>query len=116
MAKKIEELEKLEKHIRINYGEIAIVNPKSLWNKEKEDKFREDFLRLEREKKEKQEIIEEVDGIVVRKNKKNNKIEEKKCLRCNLIIKNSIDIVSYEKFECCYNCYIKYFEDREKKF
>ncbi len=107
----------IEKAVKEKYGEAAIHNPKANWNEEKE----KDYIQQVKERAEKiaekqtnQEIVQE-NGFLLRKKLFTTKTVRvcpiKTCKRYSFSIK---DDVYMSKFECCYECYIKFVEGREE--
>lgn len=110
------EIAKLEKAIRDKYGEKAIANPSSFWDKEKE----EDFLKQikEKAKSEKQASEREKEyynGFFIDK-KLLNKESKRECPVCEEYSFNSKDDVYLNKWECCFKCYVSWVEDRESRW
>ena len=108
---------KLEKAISEKYGEETIQNPKKSWNKEKEQKYLKDlkeFYSRETEKRESERQRTE-SGILISK-----RILEKESNReCPVCTKYSFkmkDDLYMNKFQCCFDCYIQYVENRESRW
>ena len=115
--KTVEYLGKLEKAIADKYGEEAITNPRSLWDEEKE----KDYIEQAKENAEKyyksdeDEDVVEKDGIFVSK-KLLNKSNAKSCPVCDKYLVDTRDSVFLLKWECCYNCFVQWVEDREDRW
>ena len=113
----IEYVGKVEKAIADKYGEESVVNPRSLWDEEKE----EDYIKQAEEnaekyyKKEEDDDIIEKDGIFVSK-KLLNKSNTDNCNVCKKYMLSSKDKVYLSKWESCYSCYIKWIEGREERW
>ena len=107
----------LEKAIKKKYGEEAIENPAKFWDKEKEKDYiqqLEEFV--EKQKKvEQADEVENVDGVLVSR-KLLNKEGIFNCPTCSKKLKTINDDIYFTKFDCCEICYIKYIEDREKRW
>ena len=109
---------KLEKEIEKKYGKEAIENPKAGWDDNKEKEFLSDSKALyqkelqNRAKEEKTEI----NGILVSKRLINTKKADRSCPVCKKYSFNSSDDVYMSKFDCCFDCYILYVEDREERW
>ena len=98
MNKDLNYVAALERAVTQKYGEAATINPKSLWNEEKEKKYIEESkekLKLEAVKDQENEYID-LDGV--------------------LIPKKLINSANKRKCEHCGNCYIKYIEDRQERW
>ena len=115
--KTIEYLGKLEKAVKDQYGDEAIMNPRELWSKEKE----EEYYKQIKESAEKEfnneaetDRIEET-GFLVSK-KLINKGKSDGCPVCYKYLTNFKDSVYIIKFQCCNTCYIKYVENREERW
>ncbi len=113
-SKNLDEIAKIEKAIKEKYGEETIQNPKSSWTKEKEDKYLEelkDFYKRNIRSKE----IKESTGFLV-KNRKTKITQNRTCPVCSSYSFSSNDDLYMTKFECCFECYIQYVEDREDRW
>lgn len=115
--KDIEYVGKVEKAIADKYGKEATVNPRSLWDEDKEKDYIEQAKKNAEkyyEKDEDDDIIEK-DGIFVSK-KLLTKSNAKSCPICNKYLVDSKDSVYIEKWQCCHTCYIQWVEDREERW
>ena len=119
MKKDLDYVAGLEKAVEEKYGKDAVVNPKSLWNEEKEQDYKnqqKERAKILRERREKQQTIEK-DGFLIRKKlvsktaDRNYPVQD--CGRYSFSIK---DDVYMNKFGCCWECYIKYIEGREEEW
>jgi len=115
--KSIEYLGKLEQAIKKQYGEEAIANPRRDWTPEKEKEYQEQAKENAQKlfKVEENEDKVEKDGFLISKklvNKKNNK----NCSVCEKYLLNAKDDLYLLKFDCCYDCYLQYVEDREERW
>ena len=117
MNKDLNYIAALEKAISEKYGEIATINPKSLWNEEKE----KEYLQQSKEKLKKDsksEMSEEkldLDGILIPK-KLISSVQKRNCEYCSTYSFNRDDDVYFSKYETCHKCYVKYIEDREDRW
>jgi len=108
---------KIEKAIADKYGTETILNPKSLWNEDKEKEYQEQIKELQQ----KQLFIEEnshkveIDGVFISK-KLLNKDSKRTCPVCSIYSFSLEDDIYMNKFECCKICYVKYVEDREERW
>jgi hypothetical protein len=108
---------KIEKAIADKYGTETVINPKSLWNEEKEKEYLEQIQELNK----KQTILEEkqhkvdFEGVFISK-KLLNKETNRTCPVCSIYSFSLEDDVYMNKFQCCKKCYILYVEDREERW
>tara|TARA_B100000131_G_scaffold322575_1_gene377041 strand:+ start:1441 stop:1827 length:387 start_codon:yes stop_codon:yes gene_type:complete len=105
----------VEQAIAKKYGERAIVNPSSLWDKNKEEDYAKQLKDLERQTAETTNEKVEVDGVLIPK-KLLNRETNRTCPTCGEYSFKSIDDVYMTKYECCYKCYIQWVEDREERW
>jgi hypothetical protein len=104
---------KLEKAISTKYGKEAIQNPKSGWDDEKEKDYLEQLKEIYTSKKEIDEDKVEVDGVFVPR-KLIKKDSKRICPLCEKYSFSSGDDVYMRKFDCCYGCYLKHIEGKER--
>ena len=108
---------KIEKAIADKYGTETVINPKSLWNEEKEKEYLEQIQELNK----KQTILEEkqhkvdFEGVFISK-KLLSKESIRSCCVCSKYSFSPKDDVYLNKYECCEVCYVKYVEDREQRW
>ena len=109
---------KIEKAIAEKYGIEAIQNPKSNWSPEKEKEYLEQLQKVAKQENKKKDKVEkiEVDGFLINKKLINNRNLKRKCPVCDIYSFNLKDDVYFNKFECCYICYIKWVENREERW
>lgn len=112
--KDFNKIAKIEKAIKEKYGQEAIQNPKSNWNKEKEKKYLKDLERFYQTRA-KNVKTSEVEGFTI-KNKKSSTESNRSCPVCGSYSFSSNDDLYMTKFECCFNCYIQYVENREERW
>ena len=106
----------VEKAVKEKYGDQSIHNPKANWDEEKEKQYIEqvkECAQIIKQKSETQETIQE-NGFLVKKKLFTTKTSRvcpvKDCNRYSFSLK---DDVYMNKFDCCYECFIKYVEGRE---
>ena len=108
---------KLEKAIEKKYGIEAIENPKKYWDDEEEEYL--DQLKALAEKEsateEKNEKVE-VDGFFISKKLLIRKSDKRICPVCNAYSFKIKDDTYMKKFNCCYDCYLEWVVDREKRW
>tara|TARA_B100000700_G_scaffold303502_1_gene375043 strand:- start:1411 stop:1770 length:360 start_codon:yes stop_codon:yes gene_type:complete len=98
---------KIEKAISEKYGEETIKSPKSDWSPDKE----REYLQQLKEKEEKLRSIESNKKLL-----KNKSSVARKCDYCGESrIKRKHDVY-FSKFGCCFECYVKWVEDREERW
>jgi hypothetical protein len=107
----------IERAVKEKYGDNAIHNPKANWNEDKEKNYIEQVKKQsieESNKIQKLETIQE-NGFLVKKKLFTTKTSRvcpvKDCKRYSFNLK---DDVYMNKFDCCYECYIKFVEGREE--
>ena len=117
MKKDLNYVAALEKAITEKYGEIATINPKSLWNEDKE----KEYLQQSKEKLKKESILEDsadnidLEGILIPK-RLINSVQKRNCQYCNTYSFNREDDLYFSKYDACHKCYVKYIEDREDRW
>ena len=108
---------KIEKAIAEKYGTETILNPKSLWNEDKE----KEYLEQVKELNQKQTILEdkehkvEFDGVFISK-KLLNRESNRTCPVCSIYSFSLEDDVYMNRFKCCHKCYVQYVEGREERW
>ena len=112
--KDLNEIAKIEKAIKEKYGEEAIQNPKGNWDKEKEAKYLED-LKAFHERPSRKKTTEELDGFLVKTKKAKSEVD-RKCPVCSSYSFSSGDDLYMTKFDCCFDCYVRYIEGREERW
>ena len=108
---------KIEQAISKKYGKDAVQNPKSNWTEEKEQKYLEQIERLAQREyglANKNEKVE-VNGILIPKKLLNTE-SSRTCTVCDTYSFELRDDLYMNKFKCCYNCYVKWVEDREERW
>ena len=117
MSKDPDYIVKIEQAITKKYGEEAIQNPKANWDTEKEKMYLEQMRELYKKQKKNDEANDkvEVNGIKVSK-KLLNRESKTGCPVCSAFSHSARDDVSLVKFECCYECYIRWVEGREERW
>jgi hypothetical protein len=108
---------KIEKAISDKYGLETILNPKSLWNEEKEKEYLEQTkeAQLKQQFNEDKEHKVEINGVFISK-KLLSKESIRSCCVCSKYSFSPKDDVYLNKYECCEVCYVKYVEDREQRW
>ena len=115
--KDLNKIAKIEKAIAEKFGDKAIINPKSFWSEEKEKKYLEqlkEFYEKERKKRDNSDKINQ-EGFLLSKNLI-SKESKRTCSVCNEYSFDMKDDLYMNKFECCFNCYIQWIENREGRW
>ncbi len=108
---------KIEKAIADKFGTETILNPKSLWNEDKEKEYLEQVKELSK----KETILQDkehkmdFDGVFISK-KLLNRESNRTCPVCSIYSFSLEDDVYMNKFKCCHKCYIQYVEGREERW
>jgi len=107
---------KVEKAIAKKYGDLAIQNPAKFWNEEKEKEY---LSQLKEQAKNEDELYIdpqiEVNGFFISE-KLINKDTDRICPTCDKYSFSAKDDVYMSKYECCFECFIKYVDDREDRW
>jgi len=113
----IEYIGKVEKAIKEKYGEEATINPRSLWDEQKEQEYLEQVKQNATKyyEKDQDDDILESDGIFISK-KLLSKSNSTSCPVCDKYMMDSKQSVYIVKWQCCYDCYIKYVDGREDRW
>ena len=115
--KKLNYIAALERAVEQEYGQKATINPKSLWDKSKEEEYLEqlkEFAIVDNTTKQNNEKVE-INGILVPK-KLLSSDTSKVCANCNKYSFDRQDDLYLNKFRTCYDCYVLVVEDREDKW
>lgn len=119
MTKKdLNTIAKIEKAISQRWGDEAVINPKSKWDEEKEKEYLEQIKNSEKKNRKYLDSREKVekDGFLISK-KLLNKNNNRKCPVCEIYSFDIKDDLYMIKFECCWDCYMKYVSDgREERW
>jgi len=114
---KLNHIAAVEQAISKKYGDEAIQNPKANWDENKEKEYLQqmkEFYQKTQQIEESQEKVD-VNGIKISK-KLLNRDAIRSCPICSSFARRSMDDVCLVKFDCCFNCYIQYVEDREERW
>ena len=108
---------KVERAIKEKYGEDAIAHPKAKWDKEKEKKYLKELKEFHKIKDSRSVKREKTlyKGFLVSKNLI-NKNSKQKCNCCGKYSFDQKDDLYFEKFDACFECYVRYIEDREERW
>ena len=105
---------KYEKAIKEKYGPEAIQNPKKNWDKEKEEAYISDLKEFYKDKQEERRAKQEEGFEVLCKRGKADL--PRNCPVCHAFSTSNRDDLYMYKFQCCFQCYIQYVEDREERW
>ena len=108
------EIVKIEKAIAQKYGEDTIANPKHYWNEDKEKEYLQQLKEVSKKEQEKDQKID-VGGVFISK-KLLNKDSKRTCPVCSVYSFEIKDDLYMNRFNCCFNCYIKWVEGREERW
>jgi len=114
---KLNHIAAVEQAISKKYGDEAVQNPKANWDENKEKEYLQqmkEFYQKTQRIEESQEKVD-VNGIKVSK-KLFNRDALRSCSICSSFARRSMDDVCLVKFDCCFNCYVQYVEDREERW
>ena len=119
MSKKkdLNKIAKIEKAIAKKYGMEATINPKFYWNSDKEEDYLEQLkeaVKLDREQEHKTEKVE-INGVLISK-KLLSRDSKRSCPVCSKMFFKVMDDVCIIKYDCCFQCYVKWVEDREERW
>ena len=108
---------KVEKAIVEKYGVETVQHPTKDWTSEKEQEYIKQLKLLNKKISKLSEKTEkvEVQGVLISK-KLLNKDSNRVCSTCETYSFNSKDDIYMNKFDCCFQCYIKWVEDREERW
>ena len=109
MSKDYDKIAKIEKAISKKYGKEAIVNPKSLWNSEKEEKHAAAVKKFY-EKNKKNKLLKREIAKIEQANTRSS------CGTCSKFFLDSRDQIYMRKYKCCSECFINFVEDREERW
>lgn len=108
---------KIEKAISEKYGEKAIINPHSGWDKEKEEQYLEELKKVNDKHWSQEQMQEKIEreGVLLSKKllMKSGNISCPHCKKYSLSVKDEIYVL---RWECCEGCYIKHIEGREERW
>lgn len=115
----LNEIANLERAISKRWGEESIKNPKSSWNDDKEESYKEQLKELH--KKEitsyDKEVKIEHDGFLITEKLLNRgKLFIDKCPVCLKTSNTAKNDVYIKKYECCFECYVHWVEGREDRW
>jgi hypothetical protein len=114
---KLNHIAAVEQAISKKYGDEAVQNPKANWDENKEKEYLQqmkEFYQKTQRNAESQEKVD-INGIKISK-KLLNRDAIRSCPICSSFARKSMDDVCLVKFDCCFNCYIQYVEDREERW
>lgn len=114
MKKDLNYIAALEKAIGEKYGQETTINPKALWDLDKEKEYIEQIKEAYKKESLAEATQERIDlgGVLIAK-KLINKTANRQCEYCKKYSFNRDDDIYLTKFSSCQTCYIKYFEGRK---
>lgn len=114
MSKDYTYIAAVEKAIAEKYGKQAVQDFKSTWDKKREEEYLEQ-LQIIRHTGAKYKDREEAGGFLVSKRARNKSVN-RACPVCETYSFSMKDDVYMSRFECCFECYVQYVEDREQRW
>ena len=108
---------RVEKAIAEKYGKETVKNPRDSWSPEKEEEYQEQlkkFLDRTRQTTAEKEKVD-INGVLISK-KLLNRDTNRTCPVCSEYSFSFKDDVYMNKFECCFECYVKHVEGREERW
>ena len=108
---------RVEKAIAEKYGKETVKNPRDSWSPEKEEEYQEQlkkFLDRTRQTTAEKEKVD-INGVLISK-KLLNRDTNRTCPVCSKYSFSFKDDVYMNKFECCFECYVKHVEGREERW
>lgn len=117
MKKDQDYVAKVEQAIAQKYGVATVQSPKATWSEKKEKEY---LAQLKEEAKKSSEFADknekaETDGFFINK-KLLIKDHNRSCPVCSVYSFNKLDDAYMVKFECCFDCYVQWVEDREERW
>jgi len=108
---------KVEKAIVEKYGVETVQHPAKDWTPEKEQEYIEQLRLLNKKNRKLSEKTEkvEVQGVLISK-KLLSKDSNRVCSTCETYSFNSKDDIYMNKYDCCFQCYVQWVEDREERW
>jgi len=104
----------LEKAIAKKYGEVAVKNPASEWNEEKENDYLEQLKEMRRQEAARITAVNKIDvGGFFISEKLINRETNRQCPLCGVYSFKNRDELYMNKFKCCFECYVKHIEGIE---
>ena len=107
----------VEKAIAGKYGKETIQNPKNNWDEIKEKEYLQQIKELAEKERKRNEADEKVNvnGVLVSKTLL-NKEPGGSCPVCEKYLFSAKDDICIVKYDCCYQCYIKWVDFREERW
>ena len=116
MSKDYDKIAEVEQAIKKKYGEEAIKNPLSDWNQDKEKEYINQIKEVSKNEKSKTPSEkEEYNGFLMDK-KLLTRDNKSVCHVCDEYSFSVRDDVYFNKWDCCYGCYIRWVEGREDRW
>ena len=111
---------KIEKAVKEQYGDEAVMNPKAEWTDEAEISYLEQLKQMaekERLWRSKTEKVEVDEGVFVSKKLLNTEdMAARDCPVCKNYSFDPKDDLYMNKFQCCWSCYIDHIQGREERW
>jgi len=116
VTKDYDKIAKMEQAIKKKYGDEAIQNPLSSWDPDKEKEYINQIKAVSKiEKSKTKSEKEEYNGFLIDK-KLLTKDNKSVCPVCDEYSFSVRDDVYFNKWDCCYGCFIRWVEGREERW
>lgn len=116
MSEDYNKIAKIEQEIKKKYGDEAIKNPLSEWDQEKEKDYIEQIKEVSKISKTKTSSEKEYyNGFLIDK-KLLTRDNGAECPVCGEYSFRSRNDVYFNKWDCCYECYVRWVEGREDRW
>lgn len=111
---------RLEKAIREKFGDLPVANFKKFWTEQHEQAYliqlKEKWAKRYTLKIKTEEVEEKSGYLIKRKLFKGRQSECRQCPVCNSYSFEIKDEYYFNKFQCCFTCFIQWVEDREERW
>ena len=97
----------VEKAIAKKYGSETVQNPKGNWDDEKEKEYLQQIKEVAKKERKSDEGSEKIEL---------NKEPIGSCPVCGKYLSIAKDDICIAKYDCCFDCYVKWVEDREERW
>jgi len=114
---KLNYIAKLENAIEERWGKEAVDNPRKFWNEDKKEEYEKECKELRKRIFKNQDADKKIErpgyliseSILFKDSREN-------CEACGKYSFESRDDLYLSRFNACFECYVKYIEDREKRW
>ena len=116
MSTDYDKIAKIEQAIKKKYGEEAIKNPLSDWDPDKEKEYIEQIKEVSKIEKSKTKGEKEYYNGFLMDKKLLTRDNKTGCPVCGEYSFSVRDDVYFNKWDCCYRCFVKWVEGREQRW